>query len=1038
MVHSIGQPHRHPLGMRGGRGVPCPWWLRSLRHGWDTPVGIVVAILLGLAHSMGAAAPLPDTVRFNQHIRPILSNHCFYCHGPDPKHRQADLRLDTREGATADLGGYAAIVPGKPEESVLLARVTSTDPAECMPPRDSKKPHLTAEQIALLRRWIEQGAPYEPHWAFLPLAEVKPPPVRQSAWVRNPIDAFVLARLEAEGIAPSPEAEPAVLIRRLSLDLTGLLPAPDEVDRFVRGEESYEALVDRLLASPRYGERWGRHWLDQARYADSNGYSIDSERAMWPYRDWVIKAHNDDLPFDQFTIEQIAGDLLPSPTKNQLVATAFHRNTLINEEGGTDPQQFRHEAVVDRVNTTGAVWLGLTIGCCQCHSHKFDPISIEEFYRLFAFFNNTTDVNNAGATIPVSRGEVFGVPLVPPPAEETPQQRAERQAAWEKQELARLEGAAADKEKVQWVPLEYREYSTRSGTPLKLLDDRSLLLDGPPAAQDRYRVVARSPLTEIAALRLRVLTHPSLPRQGPGTAANGNFVLTDLNLITTGQKRPFASAFADHEQPGYPVRGAIDEDAKSGWAINVAPGSRAKMNAPHEAIFILDKPIFVPPDQTVEVTLSHEANAHYLIGRFALEVAAEAPSEPVPYDPALLEALTTPASQRSSEQQKLVAEAFERSQQQVQMRRREDPRGDTVRLMIMKELEQPRPTYVCIRGDFLRPDKDHGVLVPDVPQVIPPRLPPAQQRTRLDLARWLVDPANPLTPRVTVNRVWMRYFGRGLVETEEDFGTQGTPPTHPELLDWLAGEFIRRGWSLKALHRLIVTSSTYRQSSSFREDLRQRDPRNLLLARQERLRVEAEIVRDAALCASGLLDSTIGGPSVRPPQPEGVYAFTQTVKKWVADTGASRYRRGMYTLFFRSAPHPLLSTFDVPDMQSVCTRRGRSNTPLQALLVANDEAMFECAQALAARVLAALPDAPAEEHLAMLVKLALCRPPQPEEHALLRAYYDRQLARLAQAQEQAAALVTTELARLADPPKAAALVLVSRVILNCDNFLTRE
>jgi len=1001
-------------------------------------VGIVVAILLGLAHSMGAAAPLPDTVRFNQHIRPILSNHCFYCHGPDPKHRQADLRLDTREGATADLGGYAAIVPGKPEESVLLARVASTDPAECMPPPDSKKPHLTAEQIALLRRWIEQGAPYEPHWAFLPLAEVKPPPVRQSAWVRNPIDAFVLARLEAEGIAPSPEAEPAVLIRRLSLDLTGLLPAPDEVDRFVRGEESYEALVDRLLASPRYGERWGRHWLDQARYADSNGYSIDSERAMWPYRDWVIKAHNDDLPFDQFTIQQIAGDLLPSPTKNQLVATAFHRNTLINEEGGTDPQQFRHEAVVDRVNTTGAVWLGLTIGCCQCHSHKFDPISIEEFYRLFAFFNNTTDVNNAGATIPVSRGEVFGVPLVPPPAEETPQQRAERQAAWEKQELARLEGAAADKEKVQWVPLEYREYGTRSGTPLKLLDDRSLLLDGPPAAHDRYRVVARSPLTEIAALRLRVLTHPSLPRQGPGTAANGNFVLTDVNLITTGQKRPFASAFADHEQPGYPVRGAIDEDAKSGWAINVAPGSRAKMNAPHEAIFILDKPIFVPPDQTVEVTLSHEANAHYLIGRFALEVAAEAPSEPVPYDPALLEALTTPASQRSSEQQKLVAEAFERSQQQVQMRRREDPRGDTVRLMIMKELEQPRPTYVCIRGDFLRPDKEHGVLVPDVPQVIPPRLPPAQQRTRLDLARWLVDPANPLTPRVTVNRVWMRYFGRGLVETEEDFGTQGTPPTHPELLDWLAGEFIRRGWSLKALHRLIVTSSTYRQSSSFREDLRQRDPRNLLLARQERLRVEAEIVRDAALCASGLLDSTIGGPSVRPPQPEGVYAFTQTVKKWVADTGASRYRRGMYTLFFRSAPHPLLSTFDVPDMQSVCTRRGRSNTPLQALLVANDEAMFECAQALAARVLAALPDAPAEEHLAMLVKLALCRPPQPEEHALLRAYYDRQLARLAQAQEQAAALVTTELARLADPPKAAALVLVSRVILNCDNFLTRE
>jgi hypothetical protein len=498
------------------------------------------------------------------------------------------------------------------------------------------------------------------------------------------------------------------------------------------------------------------------------------------------------------------------------------------------------------------------------------------------------------------------------------------------------------------------------------------------------------------------------------------------------------SAFADHEQPNYPVKGAIDEDAQTGWAINVGPGSRARMNAPHEAVFLLEKPLFVPADQTVEVTLSHEANAHYLIGRFALEVAAEAPAEPVPYDPALLEALTTPPPQRSEAQQKRVAEAFAQSQRQAQMRRREDPRGDTVRLMIMKELEQPRPTYVCVRGDFLRPDKQHGPLVPDVPKVIPPRLPPAALRTRLDLARWLVDPANPLTPRVTVNRVWMRYFGRGLVETEEDFGTQGTPPSHPELLDWLAGEFIRRGWSLKALHRLIVTSSTYRQSSAFRQDLRQRDPRNVLLARQERLRVEAEIVRDAALAASGLLDHTLGGPSVRPPQPEGVYAFTQTVKKWVADSGAARYRRGMYTLFFRSAPHPLLSTFDVPDMQSVCTRRGRSNTPLQALLVANDEAMFECAQGLAERVLRALPGAAAPDQLALAWRYALCRSPQPEELALLQTYYAQQAARLLREPEQAAPLLTHDLATLAPPHAAGALVLASRAILNCDNFLTRE
>jgi hypothetical protein len=626
-----------------------------------------------------AVAAVPETIRFNRDVRPILSNNCFYCHGPDPKHREADLRLDTADGALA-----MAVVPGKPDESPLIERVTSHDDDTRMPPPASKKGKLTEEQVAILRRWIEQGAKYEGHWAFLPLANADPPAVKDEPWIKNPIDRFVLARLEQEGIRPSPEADAATLIRRVSLDLTGLLPTPEEVAAFVQefspsrplgvslsesevekarmrdSERAYAALVERLLASPHYGERWGRHWLDQARYADSSGYSIDSERQMWPFRDWVIRALNDDMPFDQFTIEQLAGDLLPDATKSQLVATAFHRNTLVNEEGGSDPKQFRHEAVVDRVNTTAAVWLGLTVGCAQCHTHKFDPITHREYYELFAFFNNTTDVNNKGATVQVARGEMFGeTPAALPPLPESLAGFAERQAAWEAEQL---------------------ESASQSGQIEK---------------------------------------------------------------------------------------------------------SRSKK------------------------------------------------------DTRLAAALAQPAEKRSAAEAKLVRDAFVAADPEARaaQAKRDEVAGKSVELMVMKELDQPRETYISVRGDFLRPDTETGLLQPGGLAAVAPPLPAQAGRTRVDLARWLVHPENPLTPRVTMNRLWMRYFGRGLVETEEDFGTQGTPPSHPELLDWLAGEFIRRNWSLKEMHRLIVTSSTYRQSSHARADLAEKDPRNLLLARQERVRV---------------------------------------------------------------------------------------------------------------------------------------------------------------------------------------------------------
>jgi len=734
-------------------------------------------VFLLLILALTSLAPAQE-VSFNRDIRPILSNKCFFCHGPDEKTREAGLRLDTREGALADLDGFSAVVPGNPDDSELLFRVAHDDADELMPPPEAKKGRLTKSEIALLRRWIEQGAPYQGHWSFEPLAETTPP----TSWTGNPIDSFVDASLARLEITPSPAADPATLIRRLSLDLTGLLPTPEETAAFIndKGPDAWPSLVDRLLASPHYGERWGRHWLDQARYADSHGYSVDGGRDMWPFRDWVIKALNDDLPFDRFTIEQLAGDLLPNATKSQLIASAFHRNTLINQEGGSDREQFRVESVIDRVNTTGAVWLGLTVGCAQCHTHKFDPITHREYYQLFAFFNNTEDANDTGPTVEVKQYEV---------------------------------------------------------------------LDNAPAE--------------------------AAPRTG--------------------------------------------------------------------------------------------------------------------------------------------------------------------KLMVMRELAKPRPTLILTRGDFTRPDKEVGELTPDVLSKVKPALPdPTSRRNRLDLAKWLVDPANPLTSRVTVNRTWMRYFGRGLVETEEDFGTQGSPPTHPDLLDDLSRRFIEDGWSMKSLHRLIVTSETYRRSSMARPDLADLDPRNLLLARQSRLRLDAEIIRDAALSASGLFSPVIGGPGVFPPQPEGIYAFTQNRKSWQTSSGPDRFRRAMYTVFYRSAPYPLLSTFDAPDFQTVCTHRVRSNTPLQALTIANDPAFLEIAQGLAARLLRDVPGE-LEPRILRACQLTLCREPSHEELAILSSYVRQQSEDFSQDETAARALLSDELRSSPVPPaEAAALVGLARALLNTDNFITRE
>ncbi len=1000
------------------------------------PAFNVIASIAALG-ILSVTADGADRIRFNEQIRPLLSDRCFACHGPDAKRREADLRLDVRADAIGEGAGPAGIVPGQPSQSPLWQRITSTDTELQMPPPSSKKPKFSADELKLIQEWIAQGAEYEGHWAFLPLGHVVGPMVALPT--RNSIDAFVRSKLERLGVQPSPPTDRATLLRRVTLDLTGLAPSPEDVIAFLEDdrEDAYERVVDRLLASPHYGERWGRHWLDQARYADSNGYAIDAPRDMWPYRDWVIDALNRDLPFDQFTMEQLAGDLLPNPTKSQLIATGFHRNTLINQEGGSDREQFRVEAALDRVNTTGAVWLGLTVGCAQCHTHKFDPITHREYYELFAFFNSAQDANDRGPTIEVRRGEVFGNPEILP-AESHPLSKnelAKLRTEWE--DATRLKLSRSPAAEV-WSPLKYQVLETESKVGrLEHAQDHSVIYDRKGSANERFVVTGTTELSRVVAVRLRVLTHETLPKHGPGTAGNGNFVLSEVRLRMGDERLAIARAFADHEQPSYPISAAIDGDKSTGWAINVGEGSTAKMNANHQAVFVLAQPVDLTDRQLI-VEMAHDVNRNYTIGRFAIDVTATVPDERQIEDPALIEALQTPLAQRSQQQLETVRAAFEKAEPLANPPRKE-PNPRIAQYMIMRDQPQPRETFIFTRGDFTRPDKSIGRLSPGLLSAVAPAR--KDVRNRLDLAQWLVHPENPLMPRVAVNRIWMRYFGRGLVETEEDFGTQGTPPTHPELLDWLSRDFQRGHWSVKGTHRSIVTSETYRQSSSERPDLSERDPRNLLLARQQRLRLEAEITRDVALVASGEFDSTVGGPSVFPPQPDGMYAFTQVQKQWPTESGSQRFRRTLYTFYYRSAPYPLFTTFDAPDFQATCTRRLRSNTPLQALTLANDAVFVELSRALAVRLVADVPGpfaATLDQRIDRAALLCFARKPTTGEAKALRDFVIAQVAEFDDDRTAADKLTSPALRGRLPASEGAALVLLARALFNADNFITRE
>jgi hypothetical protein len=1036
--------------------------VRLLGQSITTQAASATMLLIASCYAASVRAEEP-AVDFARDVHPILAASCLECHGADMQ--EGGLRLHRKVDALAGGDRGISIMPGNAEESRLIQYVTGKNSDNIVMPPEGSGERLSLEQIAILRAWIDQGAHFpddasehvaSDHWAFQPIAHPGVPTVASEEWPRNGIDHFILARLEAEGIAPSPEADRSTLIRRLCLDLTGLPPTPAQLDEYFSdtADGAYERLVERLLASPHYGERWGRHWLDQARYADSDGYEKDNARPFaWRWRNWVIDAFNRDLPFDRFTIEQIAGDLLPEATLEQRIATGFHRNTLTNTEGGTDQEEFRVAATVDRVNTTGTVWLGLTVGCAQCHSHKYDPIAQREYYGMFAFYNSEQETQ-IPAPLP---GEVRAFEAAKQAHAEEQARLAAAVAAFEKDELplrqaAWEQGVVAGG--VEWTVLEPLGAMSAGGATLTKQEDGSLLASGTNPTTDTYTVAVGTDLTGITAVRLEVLPDPTLPAMGPGRVAHGNFVLSEFQLTAMSAVNPgqmsvgiLENATADFAQgtdmKEFPASAAIDGQPNTGWAVAPEFGKR------HVAVFELKQPLGFEGGTELTFTLDQQHGSQHTIGRFRLSATTAA--KPVTADglPDHVVAILKTSSGERSDEQRAALTAYYRTIDAELTRlttaaaehARSAPQP-SAQAMVLVELPTPRSTHVLIRGDFLRPGDP---VEPVTPAVLHP-LPSADGTPeRLRFARWLVDPANPLTARVTVNRFWQKYFGRGLVASGDDFGTRGEAPSHPELLDWLAGEFMARGWSMKELHRLIVHSATYRQSSRARPELDERDPRNELLARQNRLRVEAEIIRDLALSVSGLLTPVVGGPSVRPPQPAGISELTYANSaRWTESTGSDRYRRGMYTHFQRTSPYPMLMTFDAPESNVCAVKRERSNTPLQALTLLNDTAFFEAAQALGRRIIAEAPEtsvdpsSAADARARFAVRLCLAREPSETERERLLALHADLLAVCRADPESAAKLAGANLAEGADVADTAAWVAMGRMLMNLDEFVTRE
>ena len=944
-------------------------------------------------------------VDFASDVYPILRRSCFECH--DEERDEAGLRLDRRQDAL-DSG---AIDADPPDESELIRRVTlPRGHDEVMPAIGDP---LNAKEIAILKRWITQGANWPEsfevakHWAYVEPARPALPSVSDASWVQSPIDRFVLNRLDDEGLKPSPIASPEKLVRRLFLDIIGLPPTPAEVQAFVKNDSDLklDQLVDDLLARPQFGERWARPWLDLARYADSHGFQRDDLRDNWAYRDWVIKAINDDMPFDQFTIEQVAGDLLPDATESQRIATGFHRCAMTNVEAGSLPEETRSEQVIDRVNTTGAVWLGTTLECCQCHDHKFDPISTKEYYQLLAFFNNTeleadrasaspSSIRFIGPSMPLSDADRDArrrtldrqVEDIQKEILERRKELASSLRTW--CEVLRTDIADAPKS----FPLELVEFESNGTTDnFEQLDDGSILLVGSDAPlTDVYTIRMRTEVQNIRAFRLDVLRHESLPGMGPGRGdpKRRNFVLNDFSVAMVGDSNSisFGNARAGFSQKNWDVNGAIDNDPKSGWAVS------PKFDQDHHATFVLDKPLSASAHSELKFTLTQSYGGARTIGRFRISaVTGNIDGDSLP-ETIVKSANKSPSKWTAADRKRLIDYRSKFDPRSKQLASRLAATKNMIKsispetTLVMIELDEPRMTSVFERGDYRNPGEK---VVPGTPQVLHPL--PEGPPNRLTLARWLASPDNPLVARVTVNRWWAELFGRGIVTTVEDFGIKGDAPSHPELLDWLAVEFVENGWSMKRLLKTILLSSTYQQSSNVTPNLQLRDDLNVLLARGPRFRMDAEMIRDNALAISGLLSPRQAGPPIYPYQPDGLWTKVGGAKyDYVVSPGDEQYRRGIYVVLKRGSPYPSFVNFDATARLACTVKRSRTNTPLQALTLLNDPVYVDAAKALARRVVDEMHDATIVEQLDYAFQLCTGRAPTDSERSTLLRLMDRQ------------------------------------------------
>jgi len=1010
-------------------------------------------------------------VDFRTDIQPILAKNCQSCHqgGAAP----ADLRLDTPQGLSQGSISGKIVVPGKSSESLLVQRII--DPSGVRMPLNGQP--LSMDEIGLIRAWIDQGAkipetlvsesrPVVKHWAYVKPVRPALPSVKDAAWGRNAIDRFVLARLEKEGLKPSPEASKETLIRRVSLDLIGLPPTPAEVDEFVNDKraDAYDRLVDRLLTSPRYGERWATPWLDLARYGDSEGWTNDRQRMAWPYRDWVIRAFNKNMPFDQFTIEQLAGDMLPNATVDQKIATGFIRSSMLQSEGGTDAEENNWNAQIDRTSTVGTVWLGSSIGCAQCHNHKYDPFTQKQFYQMVAFFNNSAFTNEPGDPRLVAAGVHFGfteprLDLATPEQarkrdeidaelqrfekqlnDPTPEFR-KRQADWEKEILAFEK---------QWQPLLPTRVASANGTTLQASADGRVLASGKNPNAETYTIEAKAPFQQITGIRLEALPDPSLPGGGPGRDYYGNFRLQDVRVEVgpSLSKVVFKEVLTDDSSPTLDVPRT---ELKQIWTVDATRqtstavyqnDTRVDGRTRVQLLLIPEKPLLAGGDGLLRITIVQASETSSVsLGHFRVSVTGSDNPKLALGVPAGLRPMLSIAEDKRTPQQAERLAAYYRSVDAelapvrktiAELRERIEALNIPKALIMAENTKVPHPSaYIRMRGAFVSKGELVEADVPSFLGALPAGAPP----NRLGLAKWLVSGENPLTARVAVNHFWETIFGRGIVETTEEFGTQSFPPTHPELLDWLATEFTESGWNMKAIQRLMVTSSTYRQTSKVTPELLERDPANTLLARGPRFRVEAEMVRDVALAASGQLSSKMFGAPVMPYQPPGLWDGFPGLRlgpdEWVQSPGEDRYRRGLYTFIRRSVRYPSLTVFDAPSREFCTARRTHSDTPLQALTTLNDPAFFEAAQGMARRLMKE-GGASESSRATYAFRLVTARRPVPQELDALLSAFDRSRRRFEKDPKEAQAVAGSPDAELA------AWTMFSNALLNLDEALTKE